>query len=76
MFYYGQDFGEGKVYEGSPFLFFEIEPRIQINFGGSNANYIAFAYNFGRSYVGAYEGWDGDPIRQLQWINLRFCLQL
>jgi hypothetical protein len=74
-FYYAQDFGEGKVYEGSPFLSWQIEPKIQVNFG-SSANYIAFAYNFGREYIGVYEGWDGVPIKQTQWMNLRFCLQL
>jgi hypothetical protein len=75
MFYYGQDFGEGKVYAGSPFLYLQIEPKIQVNFGNSG-NYIAFAYNFGREYIGPYEGWDGVPLKQTQWMNLRFCLQL
>jgi hypothetical protein len=80
MFYYSQDFGEGKVYAGSPFLEWQIEPKIQVNFGNSN-NYFAFAYNFGRTYIQPYDlpdgtPYDGVPLKQTQWMNLRFCLQL
>ncbi|WP_461256062.1 hypothetical protein [Treponema sp. R80B11-R83G3] len=76
MFWYGQDFGEGKMYEGSPFQFIEIEPKIQLNFGSS---YVAFAYNFRRAYLHEYQASIDagvEPIRQSQWINLRFCMQL
>jgi len=73
-FWYGQDFGDGKVYEGSPYLFIEAAPKIQINFSSS---YIAFEYNFRRNYKGWYAEADAageDPIRQTQWMNLRFCI--
>jgi len=76
MFWYGQDFGDGKMYEGSPYQFMEVEPKIQFNMGSS---YIAFAYNFRREYVHEYPASvdNGvEPIRQTQWMNLRFCMQL
>jgi hypothetical protein len=75
-FWYGQDFGEGKMYEGSPFQFIELEPRIQLNFGSS---YVAFAYNFRREYQHENEATikaGVDPLVQKQWMNLRFCMQL
>jgi hypothetical protein len=80
MFYYSQDFGENKVYAGSPFFEWQIEPKIQVNFGNSN-NYVAFAYNFGRTYIQPYDlpdgtPYEGVPLKQTQWMNLRFCLQL
>jgi hypothetical protein len=71
-FWYGQDFGAGKVFEGSPYLYMEVEPKIQLNFSSS---YIAFAYNFRREYILPYlETRGADPIRQTQWMNLRFCI--
>ena len=72
-FWYGQDFGDGKVFPGSPFRYMEIEPKLQINFSSS---YIAFAYNFRREYISPNypERKDADPIRQTQWMNLRFCI--
>jgi len=76
MFWYGQDFGEGKMYEGSPFQFIEIEPKIQFNMGSS---YIAFVYNFRREYLHEYQASIDagvEPIKQTQWMNLRFCMQL
>ncbi|MDR0457056.1 MAG: hypothetical protein LBH20_10290 [Treponema sp.] len=75
-FWYGQDFGEGKMYTGSPYQFIELEPKIQLNFGNS---YIAFAYNWRRQYEHEYEGSitaGVDPVQQIQWMNLRFCMQL
>ena len=74
-FWYGQDFGEGKVYKGSPFTYIELEPRLQLNFGSSS--YIAFAYNFRREYVHEMIQHDGSvvgPMKGTQWMNLRFCL--
>ena len=65
-FWYGQDFGEGKMYPNSPYLYMELEPKIQVNFS-SNA-YAAFAYNFRTEY--AYH--TDPPKRQTQWMNLRF----
>jgi len=71
-FWYGQDFGEGKMYPGSPFQFIELEPKIQLNFGSS---YVAFVYNFRREY--GHEVTPGvEPIKQIQWMNLRFCMQM
>ena len=71
-FWYGQDFGEGKMHEGSPFVFMEIEPKIQLNFSSS---YIAFVYNFRREYIHwTPQMGTADPIKQTQWINLRFCI--
>jgi hypothetical protein len=75
-FWYGQDFGDGKMYEGSPYQFIELEPRIQLNFGSS---YVAFAYNFRREYIHETEASikaGVEPIKQTQWMNLRFCMQL
>jgi hypothetical protein len=72
-FTYCQDFGEGKMYEGSPYRFMEIEPKIQLNF---TTSYVAFAYNWRQEYL---HRWDGlaankDPLKQTQWMNLRFCI--
>jgi hypothetical protein len=70
-FWYGQDFGT-KMFDGSPYVFIEVEPKIQLNFSSS---YIAFAYNFRREYQHWYtEARDRDPIKQTQWMNLRFCI--
>ena len=69
-FYFAQDFGEGKQFEGSPFYEWQVEPKIQLNF--SVSSYITFVYNFGRKYVGYYGVPDRDPIRQTQWMNLRY----
>ena len=71
-FWYGQDYGEGKMFEGSPFLYMEVEPKVQFNFSHS---YIAFVFNFRREYIKPYpEARGADPIRQTQWMNLRFCI--
>jgi len=73
--WFGQDFGENKMYEGSPFLYWELEPKIQLNFRSSS--YIAFAYNFRQEYKGANMAVAGhDPLYQTQWMNLRYCLTL
>jgi len=72
-FWYGQDFGEGKIYEGSPYQFIEIEPKVQINFS-PNA-YVAFVYNLRREYVTESQDHINagiEPIKQLRWFNLRF----
>jgi hypothetical protein len=71
---YGQDFGDNKMFPGSPYLYMEVEPKIQLNF---SASYIAFAYNFRREYVNPVtlpEARGADPIKQTQWMNLRFCI--
>jgi hypothetical protein len=70
-FTYCQDFGV-KLFDGSPYYFIEVEPKIQFNFSSS---YIAFAYNFRREYQHYYaQAGNKDPIKQTQWINLRFCI--
>jgi hypothetical protein len=81
-FWYGQDFGN-KLTEGSPYSFYEIEPKIQLNFQSS---YIALVYNFRSEYIveayrnpktdstGRLTGDFYEPIKQTQWINLRFCI--
>ncbi|WP_461255867.1 hypothetical protein [Treponema sp. R80B11-R83G3] len=72
-FQYCQDFGEGKIYEGSPYRYIEVEPKIQLNFTSS---YIAFAYNFKQEYMHPWSGLNPgkDPLKQTQWLNLRFCI--
>jgi hypothetical protein len=73
-FSYAQDFGDGKLYEGSPFSTIEAEPKIQLNFSSS---YIAFVYNFKQEYVPASQAparRGAEPIKQTQRMNLRFCI--
>ena len=72
-FQYCQDFGDGKVYEGSPYRYLEFEPKIQINFTSS---YVAFVYNFKQEYLHPWPGLrEGkDPLKQTQYMNLRFCI--
>jgi hypothetical protein len=72
-FQYCQDFGEGKIYEGSAYRFLEFEPKIQLNFTSS---YVAFAYNFKQEYIGEYPELKAgkEPLKQTHWMNLRFCI--
>jgi len=72
-FQYCQDFGDGKLYEGSPYRYLEFEPKIQLNFTSS---YIAFAYNFKQEYLHPWSGLKpgSEPLKQTQWMNLRFCI--
>jgi hypothetical protein len=72
-FEYCQDFGDGKMYEGSPYRYLMVEPKIQLNFTSS---YIAFAYNFKQEYLHTWTGLKAgkDPLQQTQWMNLRFCI--
>jgi hypothetical protein len=72
-FTYCQDFGDGKIYEGSPYHYIEVEPKIQLNFTSS---YVAFAYNFRQEYIQPYAelAKGKDPLKQTQWMNLRFCI--
>lgn len=76
LFSYAQDYGNKQMHEGSPFFYLEAEPRIQVNFGSS---YVAFAYNWRLEYLKEmdYHRAAGvQPIKQTQWMNLRFCIQL
>jgi len=72
-FTYCQDFGEGKVYKGSPYRYLEVEPRLQLNL---KTSYIAFAYNWKQEYMGRWPGLPDSklPLKQTQWMNLRYCL--
>ena len=73
-FQYCQDFGDGKIYEGSAYRYIEFEPKVQLNFNTSS--YIAFAYNFKQEYVHIYPqlALGKEPLKQTQWMNLRFCI--
>jgi len=70
-FNYCMDFGEGKV--GKDYHYIEFEPKVQLNFTSS---YIAFAYNFRQEYLHPWEGLKPgkEPLKQTQWMNLRFCI--
>jgi len=71
MFGYAQDFGK-RINDDAPYTWIEFEPKIQLNFSSS---YIALAYNLKKSYKAPYpEARGADPIRQEQYINLRFCI--
>jgi len=71
-FTYCQDFGT-KVYEGSPYRYLEVQPKIQLNFASS---YIAFEYYFKQEYIHPWSGLKAgkDPLKQTQYMNLRFCI--
>jgi len=70
-FTYNQDFGN-KLTEGSPFQYYELEPKVQLNFQSS---YIAFAYYFRKEYFHEHLKVPGyNPIMQKHWINMRFCI--
>ena len=73
MFSFRQDFGENKVWSGSPYQQIELEPKVQLNLVTS---YIALAYNWKQEYIpGDYpERKSSDPTRQTQSLNLRFCI--
>jgi hypothetical protein len=64
---FAQDFGEGKMYAGSPYLYWNIEPMVKLNFGSA---YAAFVYR----YTNEYKYHTDPPKSQTQWINLRFGL--
>jgi len=71
-FWYGQDYGDSKIFKGSPYAFMEVEPKLQLNFQSS---YIAFVYNWRTEYVNwILQMGNADPIKQTQWMNLRFCI--
>ncbi len=71
---YGQDYGDGKLFAGSPYAFIEAEPKVQFNFT-PNA-YVAFAYIWRREYVHLsqqhIDRGIAEPIEQRQKMNLRF----
>jgi hypothetical protein len=70
-FWYGQDYGN-KMFPGSPYFYMEFEPKVQLNLSSS---YVAFVYSMRRQYKGDYaERGNSDPVRQTQFINLRFCI--
>jgi hypothetical protein len=70
-FQFAQDFGDGKLVPDSPFSYWNIEPKVQVNFGSA---YAAFVYHFGMEYK-----YRDDPANpklgpqaQTSWINLCF----
>ena len=65
LFGISQDFGN-KKYVGSPFSEMEVVPKLQINF--APGAYAAFEYYYKLEY--AYK--TDPPMKQTQWINLRF----
>jgi hypothetical protein len=76
MFSYRQDFGKGKIWEGSPYQQIEFEPKVQLNFSSS---YIALVYNWKQEYMGYRPEVNGvtldvEPTKRTQYINLRFCV--
>ena len=74
-FSYAQDFGDGKMYKDSPYAYMEVEPKVQVNLK-PNA-YVAFAYNYRSEYgreVQAHKDKGIKPIKERQWVNLRFCI--
>jgi hypothetical protein len=66
-FTFAQDFGEGKMYADSPFLYWFVEPQIKIDFGNV---YVAFVYHYGHEYKYHTD----PPKQQLQWFNMRMAL--
>jgi hypothetical protein len=70
-FQFAQDFGDGKLVPDSPFSYWNIEPKVQVNFGSA---YAAFVYHFGLEYK--YRDDPSNPKlgpqEQTTWINLRF----
>jgi hypothetical protein len=75
-FWYGQDFGEGKIYEGSPYEYIEVEPKIQVNL--NPISYIALVYNYRTQYRLNHPDYQEKnilPVHTRQWVNLRFCVR-
>jgi hypothetical protein len=71
MFGYAQDFGK-RINDKAPYTWIEVEPKIQLNFSSS---YIAIVYNLHNDWKADDPRTKGaDPIRQTQFINLRFCI--
>jgi hypothetical protein len=69
-FTWTQDFGAGRINGEHPYYYLEVEPKVQLNFTSS---YIAFVYNFRKEYFHDFLSVPGyDPIRQTQFMNLRF----
>jgi hypothetical protein len=68
LFGIAQDYGDAKIYKGSPYSYWEVMPKIQINF--APGAYAAFEYYLKREYK-----YKIDPaLKQTQWMNLRFGL--
>ncbi|GHV88054.1 hypothetical protein AGMMS50267_04140 [Spirochaetia bacterium] len=70
-FQFAQDFGEGKVVEDSPFSYWNVEPKVQVNFGSA---YTAFVFHYGMEYKyrddPSHPKWG--PQEQMKWLNIRF----
>ena len=68
LFGIAQDYGNGKIFADSPYSYYEIIPKIQINF--APGAYAAFEYYYKMEYK--YK--TAPPMKQTQWLNLRFGL--
>jgi hypothetical protein len=67
-FTFAQDFGENKFIAGSPYLYWQIEPKVQVNLGSA---YAAFVFHFEDKYK-YNDPATGLPREQWTWMNLRF----
>jgi len=68
LFGIAQDYGNGKIFSDSPYSYMEVMPKIQINF--APGAYAAFEYYYKMEYK--YK--TAPPMKQTQWLNLRFAL--
>jgi hypothetical protein len=64
-FLYEQDFGEGKFYEGSPYLALEFQPLVRLNLGDNF--YTALVYDYRNEYAVV----NRDDIKTTHWVNLQ-----
>jgi hypothetical protein len=67
-FSFGQEFGEEVRNPDKPYLYWELQPMIRLNFGNA---YVALVYQ----YSGDYKYRDINTMENLetkwQWVNLR-----
>jgi hypothetical protein len=68
LFGIAQDYGNGKIYQGSPYSYWEVMPKLQVNF--APGAYAAFEYYYKMEYKYKTD----PPMKQTQWMNLRFGL--
>ena len=68
-FSYANDFGEHKIVPDSKYLYFEIRPKIQVNF--AQGAYVAIEYSYKLENKFGKQEPPVLPEQQTQWINLR-----
>jgi hypothetical protein len=66
-FEFAQDFGKGKMYADSPYLYWGVEPKVWVTFGNMT---VTLAYHYRSEYKYHTE----PPIEEIHWINLRFAM--